>query len=342
MKTRASCGVLVSALLAGCAQITGLSDLKIGTVGSGGDAGLDASSGSGGSSSGGSSGSGGASASTGGSSGTAASGGAGAVAAGGGAADAGDESAGGAAAEAGLPDGGLHCTGKPGPVMVPADGFCIDSTEVTAGQYRAFVSAATAQTISGQSAECVWNRTVTPADEWPPPSNALDEPVRYVDWCDAQAYCKWAGKRLCGKIGGGAVPYDRYASSDASQWMHACTSGNPGNTFPYGSTYDPTACDGEDLHPYNEVLIDVGTMALCHGFDAYQSVFDMSGNVLEWEDSCETNPAPEDGGTGPGTDLCRIRGGSILSGEAGLSCDADFNEPRNHAPPLVGFRCCVD
>jgi hypothetical protein len=46
-----------------------------------------------------------------------------------------------------------------------------------------------------------------------------------VDWCDAHAYCKPVGKRLCGKIGGGPNLYADYASASSSEWYRACSSG---------------------------------------------------------------------------------------------------------------------
>ena len=99
--------------------------------------------------------------------------------------------------------------GKAGPKMVavprPGGGtYCMDSTEVTRDQYKAFAGISP----SGQPAFCGWNTTYTPVQktggqcskgEWPPGSNGA-LPVVCVDWCDAYMFCKWAGKRLCSMI----------------------------------------------------------------------------------------------------------------------------------------------
>ena len=40
---------------------------------------------------------------------------------------------------------------------------------------------------------------------WPVPASRQDYPVVNVSWCDAYAYCASHEKRLCGKVGGGAL-----------------------------------------------------------------------------------------------------------------------------------------
>ncbi len=74
----------------------------------------------------------------------------------------------------------------------------------------------------------------------------------------------------------------------------------------------------------------------CHNIAA--SLFDMSGNVAEWENSC-------DGNTGA-ADLCLVRGGSFDSpnGQASMSCGWTAAQPplqRNTTAADIGFRCCL-
>jgi hypothetical protein len=79
-------------------------------------------------------------------------------------------------------------------------------------------------------------------------------------------------------------------------------------------------------------LTPVGSYAQCQGAAPFSDVFDLSGNVIEWEDSF----APSGG-----EDNCRIRGGSVFArSESDMRCDTDYVNPRLSAGPALGFRCC--
>jgi hypothetical protein len=116
----------------------------------------------------------------------------------------------------------------PGPrlVSVPTpDGgsYCIDATEVTRGDYARFLAALSQDAVAPiQPPVCEWNTSFMGIASTPQ-TEAL--PMVGVDWCDAVAFCTWAGKRLCGKIGGGAVDYTHYALANESQWYNACSAG---------------------------------------------------------------------------------------------------------------------
>lgn len=226
--------------------------------------------------------------------------------------------------EAAIGDAGA-CTG----VVVPtgSGSYCVDATEVSNARYAAFLASAN---VCAQPSFCAWNTSFVPAAAWPAPVEKADHPVVHVDWCDAYAYCASVGKRLCGRIGGGANAADAFDDPAKSQWFRACSNAGT-RTYPYGNAYSTSACNGGDLDLKTTVV--VGSKAACVG--GYPGLFDMSGNVWEWEDSCSAV-------TGA-ADPCRLRGGAFNNTSAGLACAVDFlgiQTLRSKTYNNVGFRCC--
>jgi formylglycine-generating enzyme len=225
----------------------------------------------------------------------------------------------------------VACPSTGGPVMVGVPlNYCIDSTEVTQGQYQAWLN--TNPQPSNQISVCSMNQDFTPGGTWPPASSALSLPVTSVQWCDAYAYCKAVGKRLCGKIGGESNGYSDYANAAQSQWYAACSS-NGTYAYPYGNSHQSKYCNDADAALDTTA---VATMPRCQStVTGYAGVYDLSGNVCEWEDSCN--------GTSGASDMCRVRGGSAFNDSASLRCDADSSSARGSAGVIgrdVGIRCC--
>ncbi|NUQ72413.1 MAG: SUMF1/EgtB/PvdO family nonheme iron enzyme [Polyangiaceae bacterium] len=241
-------------------------------------------------------------------------------------------------------------TGK-GPSMVlvagPAgDNYCVDATEVSVGQYDAWLSGS--PSVDGQAPECdAWNTTFQPSTSSTNFCNVYNytdhrvnspkRPVRCVDWCDAAAFCKWSGKRLCGTIGGGAGAFVKPTDPDVSEWFRACSEAGM-RDYSYGDAYDKKACIGADyegnsmFEPGVDFPRDVGSTATCEG--GYTGLFDMSGNVGEWEGSCN-------GSNGNG-DACHVRGGSYFEIDANLMCSSNVAPTRDTTAISIGIRCCAD
>jgi formylglycine-generating enzyme len=243
-----------------------------------------------------------------------------------------------------LPDGTIagECGTYRGAKMVkitPASGpaFCIDATETTNAQYNVFVAAK--YPTDTQPAVCAWNSA------WGSIERDKDElPRVYVNWCQARGYCEWAGKRLCGKLGDGANPVAPIDAPDRtkSEWTFACTGGKAENVYPYGTYYQSGFCNA-----LGAVTKQVATHPKCIGVEApFTSVFDLSGNVYEWENSCLPT-----GDAGPKTTECSHRGGSAFGGAAEAPdwsrcayAPRDGVYPTMHEIQVVdqyiGMRCC--
>lgn len=244
------------------------------------------------------------------------------------------EGDGAAVEDAGAPESGPSCPSGRGPEMIAVPvgqaHYCIDRTEVSQAQYEVFLRSKNGD-VTRQIAECTGNSTYGnfATDCRFDPKTRGDKPVGCVDWCDAVAFCAWSGKTLCGALDGGALPggpadTEGKLKSGESAWMRACSRGPDGvHAFPYGATEDPTACTAKGSDAGD--VTNVGSRPRCEG--GYPGLFDMSGNVHEWENSCD------DGGS------CALRGGDINVDDA--RCDEVFGFARTGQFPYIGFRCCT-
>ena len=231
-------------------------------------------------------------------------------------------------------DSGPCPTGR-GPTMVALDygsPFCIDSTEVTVGQYKQFVAAVTAGYTPVSAPRCAWNTTFAmPASTFCTMPD--DFPASCVNWCQAYSFCAWSGKHLCGALLGGSIPYASALDVGVASWAAACTSGGA-NTYSFGNTYmsycnmpDP-ANDGGTGEP-----LAVASEPQCVG---PAGVFDLLGNASEWVDSCQIDMASATGDT----DICDHLGGASSSYKACLILDNDVRGVGEYDGYPLGFRCC--
>jgi sulfatase modifying factor 1 len=219
-----------------------------------------------------------------------------------------------------LADGGA----RPGPDMVPIDSrlgsYCIDTTEVTVAQFNAYLIASGIHIDTPDACASAVRPPLVNNDP-----HDQNHPVGSVGPCDAWSYCRWAGKRLCGVIGdGGSI---RNAAPQDTEWHYACTNGPLNTAFPYGQTYDPTACNTE-----GDGAVPVASKSGCHGMvPPFDRIYDLVGNRWEFVNDIG-GPTDSNGG----------RGGSWKEGmNASCSRINGFNG-FIYDFPESGFRCCAD
>jgi sulfatase modifying factor 1 len=213
--------------------------------------------------------------------------------------------------------------------------YCVDSTEVTNATYAAFLAAAEPPAPGSQPGECAWNTTFVPMG-WTG-SNAPQHPVVGLNWCDAWAVCAWQGKHLCGAIDGGSVdPSGAVTNAPESQWFNACSGGGT-RTYPYGDTFDAQACVGSAYMPTPSGPLPVGQATGCAG--GFAGLWDMSGNVEEFVDSCSSMKLCDGG---PECELCVLLGGGFHDPGSRLACAYVNLVLRSGQYDDNGARCCAE
>jgi formylglycine-generating enzyme required for sulfatase activity len=186
-------------------------------------------------------------------------------------------------------------------VQVSAD-FAMDATEVTRSQYEAWLDTEPSPT---HGPVCTWNSSLTPKYGWPPGDKG-SHPVVGVDWCDALDYCNAVGKRLC---------KGEFDKPEDTEWANVCSDS--------GASGYSASCHMDPGTP-----VPVASKSGCRGSaEPYAGIFDLIGNVGEWEMACES------GVTGTSQKLCHVRG---IDG----GCDQTTELAREKKFAQVGFRCC--
>jgi len=213
----------------------------------------------------------------------------------------------------------------------------MDRTEVTKGHYKAFLTEVGTSAYNLASkyddlrnfSNCAKANYELGPKGFTEPDHVFEwnekDSMHDVDACDAYAYCRWAGKRLCGKMGGGIGTEKSGSSPETSEWMWACTNGGT-TKFPTGSSYEPGVCVLNHKH-------EEGKESQCRGTNSpYDQIENLLGGVLEFTSECNWNENSIAYG-------CGVRGSSSVGKPDQLDCSIGVTGLIDGGG---GIRCCAD
>ncbi|HIE26225.1 TPA: formylglycine-generating enzyme family protein [Candidatus Poribacteria bacterium] len=197
--------------------------------------------------------------------------------------------------------------------LVYLDAFYIDKFEVTNKLYQKFIAE------TGYPAKSYLNRA---------PYNLPELPAVVLNWEDAAAYARWAGKRL----------------PTEAEWEKAAR-GTDARIWPWGDEWDASKLNANDgtgaIDGYAQTA-PVGQYP--QGISPY-GVHDMAGNIWEWVadwyDPHYYQISPRRNPTGPPTGEYHVlRGGGWAENYDFARCASRWGS--NPGSLLRGFRCAKD
>jgi formylglycine-generating enzyme required for sulfatase activity len=194
------------------------------------------------------------------------------------------------------------------------DAFAIDRYEVTNFQYQQFV-VATGHRKSGPPARYAKNISKM---------QGINQPVVYVSWEDAEAYCHWKGKRL----------------PTEAEWEKAMR-GTDGRLWPWGNVEQANGANWARVQDGHDVSAPVGTVLTDK---SPYGVMDGAGNVMEWvadwyaesyfTEAPELNPPSPDHGV-----FRVLRGGGYATTGADIRITSRSKMVSDFRDETIGFRC---